>query len=281
MNLKNKFLNFGAALLTAVLLSAASAQGAGEYSGLASGLAQAAISHGVPRVAMGAFSSAGASGEEEARFATEHTAAGLAAGTGIQFLDLAVLEAAAGGREGWLARLPAKTRPQALVKGTVFKEGEKITVIARLVEASTGRVLASLQSVSRARFSELPPVPDMDWGSAPTVAPVKDPFRDAPSDGGFNCSAAFKEMDRINEGAADLKARYWAAKMKEPSFVMGSLTRNPGSEIRNPLLKQKFYDLLTRYYDKEGSPRISRDQTSKLEEFMGRESGVIDRCGIK
>ena len=281
MNLKKNFLNCGAALLTAGLLSGASAQGAGDYSGLASGLAQAAVGHGLSRVAMGAFSSANASAEEEARFATEKTAAGLAAGTGIQFLDLAVLEAAAGGREGWLARLPARTRPQALVKGTVFKEGEKITVMARLVEASTGRVLASLQAVSRVRFSELPPVPDMDWGSAPTVAAVKDPFRDAPADGGFNCSAAFREMDRVNAGAAELKARYWAAKMKERGFVMGSLTRNPGSEIRDPQLKQKFYDLLTRYYGEEEAPGLSDGQAAKLEEFMGRESGVIDRCGIK
>lgn len=280
MNIKNlKYLC--AALLTAALLSPAGAQGSGEYGRLAYGLAQAAIGHGMSRVAMGAFSSAGASAEEDARFASERTAAGLAEGTGIEFLDLAVLEAAAGGREGWLARLPAKTRPQALVKGTVFKEGEKITVIVRLVEASTGRVLASLQAVSRARFSELPPVPDMDWGSAPEVAPVQDPFRDAPADGGFNCSAAFREMDRVNAGAAELKARYWAAKMKERGFVMGSLTRNPGSEIRDPLLKQKFYDLLTRYYGEEGAPELSRDQSARLEEFMGRESGVIDRCGIK
>ncbi|MGD9643323.1 MAG: hypothetical protein AB7V08_11355 [Elusimicrobiales bacterium] len=280
MNIKNlKYL--GAALLTAALLSPVMAQGSGEYGRLASGLVQAAIGHGMSRVAMGAFSSAGASAEEDARFASERTAAGLAAGTGIQFLDLGVLEAAAGGREGWLARLPAKTRPQALVKGTVFKEGEKITVMVRLVEASTGRVLASLQAVSRARFSELPPVPDMDWGSAPEVAPVRDPFRDAPADGGFNCSAAFREMDRVNAGAAELKARYWAAKMKEPGFVVGSLTRNPGSEIRDPLLKQKFYELLTRYYGEEDAPAISRDQTARLEEFMGRESGVIDRCGIK
>jgi hypothetical protein len=280
MNIKN-FKYLGAALLTAAFLSSAGAQGSGEYGRLAYGLAQAAIGHGLPRVAMGAFSSAGSSAEEDARFASERTAAGLAEGAGIQFLDLAVLEAAAGGREGWLARLPAKTRPQALVKGTVFKEGEKITVIARLVEASTGRVLASLQAVSRARFSELPPVPDMDWGSAPAVAPVRDPLRDAPSDGGFNCSAAFKEMDRINSGAADLKARYWAAKMKEPGFVVGSLTRNPGSEIRDPLLKQKFYDLLARYYGEEAAPGISSGQAARLEEFMGRESGVIDRCGIK
>ncbi|MDD2805699.1 MAG: hypothetical protein PHV33_09100 [Elusimicrobiales bacterium] len=271
----------GAALLAAAVLFPALAQGSGEYGSLAAALVRAASSHGLERVAMGAFSPAGASAEEEARFATEKTAAGLAAGSGIQFLDLVVLEAAVGGREGWLARLPAKTRPQALIKGTVFKEGEKITVIARLVEASTGRVLASLQAVSGARFSEVPPVPDMDWGAAPEVAAVKDPFRDAPSDGGFDCSGAFKEMDRVNAGAADIKARYWAAKMKEPGFVVGSLTRNPGSEIRDPQVKQKFYDLLSGYYAREEAPVISRGQTAKLEEFMGRESGVIDRCGIK
>lgn len=269
----------GAALLAALCSSALPAA-ASEFSRLAEGLAAAASQNGITRVAMDAFTPAGSSVEEEARFASEKTAAELASGPGLQVLDLATLQAAAGGKESWLSRLPGRTRPQAIVKGTVFKEGDRVTVIARLVEAATGRVLSSMEAESRARFSEVPPVPDMDWGGKPSVAPVKDPFRDAPADNGFDCKAAFREMDRVNSGAVDLKARYWAGKMKEPGFVSGSLSRNPGSEIRDPQLKQQFYELLTKYFEAEKSPALPAGQTAKLEEFMGRESGVIDKCGI-
>jgi hypothetical protein len=88
-------------------------------------------------------------------------------------------------------------------------------------------------------------------------------------------------MGKINSAAVDLKARYWARKLKEPGFVPGSLTRNPGSEIRDRGVRQQFYELLTAYHERENAPPLAAAQKAKLEEFMGRESDVIDRCGSR
>lgn len=266
------------ALCAALLLSCSPA--AGEYSALAQKISEAAAGKGITRVLLGSFLPAGASVEGEARFASEKTASALASDNRLEVLDQSALEARAGSGQGWLQRLPAKLRPQALLKGSVFKEGDEVVVIARLVDAASGRVIASMEAKSAARFMELPPVPDINWSGAPSVAPVRDAFRDSPAEPSSDCGAAFKKFNAVNASVADLKARYWARKMKEPGFAYGSLSRNPGSEIRDPEAKRKFYELLSMYYDKEAVPAIDAGNLKKLEAFMAKEGGVIDRCGM-
>lgn len=265
----------------AVLALPGAASAASGYAGLAEKLAAAAEAGGITRVILGQFSAEGEGAAGEARFAEAKLSHALSSGRGLQVSDRSVLEMSAGGGAGWIKKLPGKARPQAVVSGAVFTEDGRVTVMARLVDAASGRVLVSAEMKAEPRFSALPAVPELDWGAPPSESAVADPFRDAPSDDGLDCQAAFRDMDRLNEKAVELKARYWAAKLKEPGFVSGSLTRNPGSEIRNPLLKSQFYDLLKRYYEQEEAPAVPSAQLKKLEEFMEKESGVIDRCGSK
>ncbi|MHB0996837.1 MAG: hypothetical protein ACYC2I_10760 [Elusimicrobiales bacterium] len=267
--------------LCAALALPAAASAASGYAALSEKLARAAEAGGVTRITVGGFSSEGEGSSGEASFAAEKISHALAGLGGLQVSDQAVLELNAGGGAGWLKKLPSKLRPQALVRGAVFVEDGRVTVMAKLVDAASGRVLASAEMKAEPRFSALPPVPELDWGTPPSAAAMPDPFRDAPADDGFDCQGAFKNMDRLNEKAVDMKARYWAAKLKEPGFVPGSLTRNPGSEIRNPLLKDQFYELLKRYYGLEEVPALPSAQLKQLEAFMDRESGVLDRCGSK
>ena len=263
----------GLAVLSSALLSCvpgASAAGS-DYSGLARDLALSAKTNGITRIALGQFSAAGGA-EEEGRYASEKTAAGLSAQEGLQIIDQAVLESYSGGGRGWLAKLPSKMRPQAFIKGSVFMDGEDLTIMAKLVDAASGRVLASLEIKGGARFTELPAVPDINWGAPPTMAALKDDFRDALADNAFDCAGAFKEMNKINTAAADLKARYWARKMKEPGFSYGS-------ELRDPQLKRDFYELLAKYHAEERLPALAAGQQKKLEAFMAREGEVMDKCG--
>ncbi len=276
---KNKNLKTSA-LAALLLLSFCSAPAvSGEYAQLAGNLAEAAKANGITRIAMGAFS-ASAGTEEEARFAAEKTASLLSSQIGLEILDQATLEANAGPKGSWLSQLPSRLRPQAFIKGSVFKGEGDLTVMAKLVDAASGRVLETIEIRSAARFTDLPPVPELNWDSPPATAPMHDNLRDSVADTAFDCKGAFREMTRINDGAVDLKARYWALKMKEKGFVFGSLTRNPGSEFRDPQVKQKFYELLAKYHEQDAAPAISEAQTKKLEDFMGREDAVIDRCGI-
>ncbi|MDA8243199.1 MAG: hypothetical protein M0025_03655 [Elusimicrobia bacterium] len=254
------------------------AAAAADYSDLAGRIAKAAAANGITRVALASFSALSAP-SSEAEYARERTAAGLSSARELVVLDQEALEGY-GGPKAW-SKLPSRERPQAFVKGALFQAGEEVTLLVKLVDAASGRVLETGELRSFSRSGALPPVPDIDWNSPPATAKVDGGFRDAPADDGFNCAAAFKQMGRINSAAVDLKARYWAAKMKEPGFVLGSLSRNPGSEIRDRGVREKFYALLADYHEKAGAPTLPEAQLKKLEEFMGRESDVIDRCGSR
>ncbi len=251
----------------------------GEYQALAENLAASAKANGITRIAIGRFSAQNGT-EDAARFASEKTAGLLSSGKDLEILDQATLEANAGARENWIKNMPSKLRPQALIKGSVFRENGDLTVMVKLVDASNGRVLGSAEMRSAASFGDLPPVPEINWEMKPLAAPAPSDLRDAMADNGFDCKAAFREMTRVNAGAVDLKARYWAAKMKEKGFVYGSLSRNPGSELRDPQVKQKFYELLTKYHEEDAAPVIAEAQQKKLEDFMEREDSVIDQCGL-
>ncbi len=279
-------------------LPAAGSASSSGYGALAGRLAAAASVNGITRLAVVPFSAADGAGQE-ASFAREKTAAGLSAVKGLVVLD----------QDGYAAyktpasweKLPRDLRPQALVQGSIFRSGEDVTLLAKLVDPRSGRIYGTAEVRSFARFgTSLPPLPDIDWGEPPSSAKLAGlpplpgakwdksssfaaagDFRDAPADDAVNCAAAFRQMNKINAAAVDLKARYWAAKLKAPSFVMGSLTRNPGSEIRDPSVREKFYNLLSSYYDKANAPAIPEAQKAKLEEFMEREDEVIDRCGSR
>ncbi|PJA12656.1 MAG: hypothetical protein COX65_08320 [Elusimicrobia bacterium CG_4_10_14_0_2_um_filter_56_8] len=277
---KNSNLKTNALAVSVIMLLCAAPAFSGEYRALADKLAEAANANGISRIAMGAFT-ASAGTEEEARFASEKTAGLLSSGKGLEILDQAMLEANANPKKGWLAGLPAKLRPQAFIKGSVFKGEGDLTVMVKLVDAASGRVIGTMEMKSSPRFMNLPPVPEINWDTPVVSAPMLNDLRDAVADSAFDCKKAFREMTRVNAGAVDLKARYWAIKLKEKGFVHGSLTRNPGSELRDPQVKQKFYELLTKYHEQDSAPAIDRARMEKLEDFMGREDSVIDKCGIR
>ncbi|HAT72561.1 MAG TPA: hypothetical protein DCS63_07075 [Elusimicrobia bacterium] len=265
---------FSVLILALALLSASAA--AADYKGLADSLALAARTNGITRIALGTFSG----DRNEAGFAQEKTAGSLANQKDLEVLDQEALQASAGAKEGWMKNIPSKMRPQAFIKGAVFQDGEDVAIMIKLVDASTGRVIKAVEMKSRVRSSDVPPVPDINWGEPVAMAPMQNDFRDAPADNGFDCQSAFRNMTRLNEAAVDLKARYWARKMKEPGFTMGSLSRNPGSEIKDFQVKHKFYELLTQYHDQDEAPAMQEAQVKKLEAFMAKEDTVIDRCGI-
>lgn len=264
-----------AALVLALAVLSAGASAA-DYKGMAVNMALAARSNGITRIALGSFSG----DTNEASFAQEKTAGSLAGEKDLEVLDQEALQASTGSKEGWLNRIPSKMRPQAFIKGSVFQNGEELTIMVKLVDARSGRVIKAVEMKSLARFTEIPPVPEINWGAPVALASMAGDFRDAPSDNGFDCQGAFRDMNRLNEAAVDLKARYWANKMKGPGFAMGSLSRNPGSEIKDFQVKQKFYELLSKYHDQDEAPAVQRAQAEKLEAFMAKENSVIDRCGI-
>lgn len=278
-----KSMNLKLTILTAAILSfTISSALAGEYSRLAAGLAQSAKMQGISKIALGEFSMHGSTEKNEAAYAKEQLANALFKEKGIEVIDPSLvgdtqgLEAAA-----WTKKAPKKLRPGALIKGSVFKTNSGVSLVVKLVDLESGKVLDSSEIISESRFDDMPEIPALAEATAPDPASFPSDFRDALTDTqGADCKTSFKRLSAINENVVELKAKYWAAKMKEPGFSYSTLNRNPGSELKDYQTKQKFYELLGKYYDKDEDIVLPESQITKLKAFMAKEASVLDECGI-
>lgn len=161
----------------------------------------------------------------------------------------------------------------AIITGTVIDlRGEKIEVNARLIDVRTARIL----SAGRARIKK-------DWDDSPAAVagpiqvavPPLSSFGKPVSYGawmssghddtwGLDCGSALRQADQIERSMVELKARFWASRLRDRGFSMRTLTRNPGSEISNPEVKSQFYDRLRTLHKQKTVPRLSVDEMEML-----------------
>jgi len=145
----------------------------------------------------------------------------------------------------------------AILTGTIVElKGERVEVNARLIHAETAQVLAA-DTVRVAK--------DWEEGSktddaSTWIVPVPDLGGDSPK-GGATCQSSVDEVERR---LLDFKARYWAERLKDPSFSVRSLKRNPGSEIQNADTKRRFFEKLRERYDAEARTPLSASEEAAL-----------------
>lgn len=169
----------------------------------------------------------------------------------------------------------------AILSGTAVElRGERVEINARLIHAETAQVLAGASGRVSKDWEEpagadstalVVPVPELPNMSATSL--VRDALNDeAPED----CGAREQALEAA---LLDYKARFWAAKLKDPAFSPRRITRNPGSEIRDPALRARFYDRMrSLYYAGDVTPLAPLERAalaSGLEE-LGR---LRESCG--
>ena len=94
-----------------------------------------------------------------------------------------------------------------------------------------------------------------------------------------SCRDLSAELSRLERSILDVKARYWAYRMRHPGFSRGSLSSNPGSEIRSPWLRRSFYRLLQRYHEDTDLERPSQFEVAAMIRTMRRMLSLIEDCG--
>lgn len=141
------------------------------------------------------------------------------------------VEAGEGG-EGRLA--PA----EALVLGRYWKTSRGVRFSARLVELRTGLVVAAAEGeLLRERSAEAAPAP-LPAAYAPRPAPAF----------AAGCVGAAARIDELEESVLELKARYWAGRLrkKDSSF-------SPGGQIADPGLRARFEGRLHYWMGRRGA----------------------------
>ncbi|MDA8243323.1 MAG: hypothetical protein M0025_04295 [Elusimicrobia bacterium] len=294
MKLVTFFLSAALAASAAALLPDAVRAGGG-CSSLAGELGDAAADSGMKRIAVLGFAAKAGAGGEEGDFISERIAAELARRGEPALIERSQLAAVL--KE---ARSSAETpgdldgifSVDGVVTGSVFASGDKLKVLAKLINVRTGQVMAAGMAEEDRDWPRLPeaPLEDLAWDPLPWPAsmpglkdaPAAPAFRDAPASfTSTSCEARKKKLRELNSKLTDEKARYWAAKMREPGFSIGKLTRNPGSEIADPADRARFYGLLGSYFRQEAPPEPSPHLQPELKALLAEEAAVYDECGSR
>lgn len=240
-------------LLIAALLAAAApaSRAATDIQDMAKGMTAAASARKVKRVAVVPFTAPRGSASFSGAIVSERLVIQILARGELdlverRFLDK-ILEEQRLGVFGIMDQDTVKTLGKvlgvdAILTGTIVElKGDRVEINARLIHTETAQVLAA-DTVRVAK----------DWeeralgeDASTWIVPVPD-LGDEPFKSGSSCMAG---IDEVEKRILDFKARYWAERLKDPSFSMRSLKNNPGSEIRNADTKRRFFMKLHERYD--------------------------------
>jgi len=301
--MKNRGLKLIAELaaVCALICSPAVACAAG-YKELSARILKCAEINMLKKIAVLEFSARGGAGKSDTEYAAEKIGLYLAGSKKTALIERALLarvlketqlSSAAGGMGDNAEILKNILSLDAVVTGTVFPDGEKLIVLARVIELKTGRVILAAEAEAERLPSDLfdgsfagmepPDVPfpelPMDWNSEPAAAQAS--FRDAVADNkSQSCPDRRSLLTKLNAGLVDTKARYWAIKMKAPGFSMQNLKKNPGSEIGTPDVKARFYKLLAAYFKSGEAAPLEPEKISAVLDLMEMEKRISDECGL-
>lgn len=283
-----RMISFVAFLLPAILGS--NAYAGGSYKTMAKELAKAGLQYNVHKVAVLPFSSIDGSSSLDGEGVAERLVTELVRSGKVEVVERGLLSkvmeehklmATGAIRHDQIKNMGEMLAADAIVTGTLLVAGGKLEVHARMIEVGSGRALYA----SAAKFDsewawnvsvpklEVPvptleaPVPTLDF-----FAPIF--MRDAVAghqEAQDNCGEAAATIEVMQRTTLGLKARYWAAKVKEPGFSRSSLTSNPGSEIADHELRAHFHELVKSSYYAD-APKLSR---SELKQLLQTEEKVL------
>ncbi|OGS48340.1 MAG: hypothetical protein A3J79_02840 [Elusimicrobia bacterium RIFOXYB2_FULL_62_6] len=232
----------------------------GPYRFMASTLADSAKSRKKQRVVVAGFYTESGRTSRSCSIVASRLASELAARPNLELIERGKAGAQRAGSNGVLdaaaiKKIGTATGAQAAVTGTVIELGDgKIEVSARLVDAGSGRVLKSITTTIRkdwekkksGEFGELNFNEEMDMDALEEMIP------DAPDTAGApeadTCGKLSDEEVALVRQCVELKARKTAFDMKSGALDMHKLTRNPGSEIKDSVLKSHFYSRMNDWY---------------------------------
>jgi TolB-like protein len=273
-----------AAAALALLLAAPSARG-GDFDKLASLLSRAAKAHGRARIAVVPFQVIGGKGSTSGRIVSERLVGPLTADGDVEVVERSMLESvmreqrlqATGAVDARSVKELGKIlNVDALIMGTVIAlKDDRVEVNARLIDAESAKVLFAAEIKTEQDWNESL-FDDASWGGTPwPPVPSFDLATDAAA-AELGCGSNSETVDDLERSLVDLKARFWAQKLRE-GLSGAALTRNPGSEIRNPEIRAQFYKSLKMQTSAVG-PDLTDAEIAHMKETMERIQRIDDSC---
>lgn len=284
---------FVSAGLLAALLAAPAARADG-FQKMARDLAAEAKKAGVSRVAVMPFEPADGGSARDGWNISEKLVTQLVRTGKVQTLERSMLKTLMNehqlGRTGaldpvTLRKLGKVLAAEGIVTGSFVTIGREVVINARLVNVETGVILAASERRAERDWFDAPlfvPAPEFIVEAPSILTEGELALKDSVSDGAsddMNCDNAATTVDRLESQILDLKARYWAGKLKK-GLNMATLKSNPGSTISDPELKQEFYDKIKTWYKLDRVPALTPVETRHFVAVDGRAYALAQKCGI-
>lgn len=255
------------ALLMSVLAGLPSMAHADETDSLAKTLGDAVHGRGLKRIAVIPFAGPRGGTSYSGAVLSERLISRLLSRGGIEVVERPLLESVLREQKLGLFGIMDPRTAQALgrvlgvdaiLTGTAVElRNERVEINARLINAETAQVLTGASSIVPKDWDEpagsdstalVVPVPSLPNMSATNL------WRDALNDAEAPEDCAGRES-ALEDALMEYKARFWATKLKDPKFNARRITKNPGSEIRDPMQRSKFYDKMrSLYYSGDTQP---------------------------
>ena len=161
----------------------------------------------------------------------------------------------------------------AILTGSIIElRNERVEINARLINTETAQVMAA----DTARMNK-------DWEDRPIgddistwIVPVPELNGDFFKTGGTTC---LSRVDEVERGLLDLKARYWAERLKDPTFTLRSLKRNPGAEIRDDEMRKQFFVMMREHYDAPARTPLLPSEQTQLAKGLEEVKILTGMCG--
>lgn len=279
-----------------ILLAAAAgpALAGSDLGPIARELAAAASSAGIQRVAVTGFEPASGRDDGTGMGLTERLTVALARTRRVQTVERRLLprlmEEHALGRSGAMStasRLGRVLPVEGLIIGTWLPTAHGVRVLARLVQVETGLIVAAAEvELERDAPSSWTvgnpfsvPVPALDASFPGTDLAEFASLRDAPASGEVSCDDAAERVDRMEESVLELKARYWALRLKQ-GLAGSSIKSNPGSTITDPLLKKRFYARIKAWHASEAIPPLTPGEVRRFVQADGAAFSLHRDCAL-
>lgn len=279
------FFRIGFLLIAALAPSSVCAN---EYERISSELSRAAVRQGKSRVAVLPFANVGRRSPTAGMVIAEKVINQVMARNELEVVERTLLAAVlreqrlmhSGAVDGGsIKELGRILGVDALVSGTVMelKDG-RFEVNARLIDAESARILAAVSSKVEKDWAESL-FDDMPWSGAWSSWDQTPSAYGVPQEQS-DCSQAAQNIDRLDRAILDLKARYWAGRLKDRNIERGSLKRNPGSEIRSLDTRQEFYSLLRSRYNEPDLSRVTAGEFERMQRTQNQIDRLVESCGL-
>jgi hypothetical protein len=290
-----------AALLACACCRGTSAASESVYKKMANDITRYSGTNKIKNIAVLGFSRKARTSREESEYVSEKLLTCLAESGKVNLLERGQLDKVlqekklglsglTDGEEAGEGRIPPT---DAIIIGVVFGTRDQLKIIAKMVDSHTGSVLLIIEGETERQWDMVSERPEFEFEVPDPAAlavmfgehpqPLSfDEFRDSPvSASGGDCAGRRAALAELQSSALEAKAKHLVLRMRDPGFSAESLTRNPGGEISDPRIKQRFYELVDLLHRSVEPPRLSAGELASVNMVSAQEKKISDECGLR